>query len=362
VLHPPADRPVTAAPANYDGLRFGVIKRLVELMRGTMAIDGGGHKPRLLTIVLPLEIDRPPFDGGLGLTDCLLLIASEDGQFVSELAEPLNAWHGDPRWIDGFGGTLGLSQDDGAACSVLIVDARSQVLAALSFAHRAAHAPVPPSFILAVAEPAQLGGFLELSEGEVDSALASPLDVQLLANALHALPLWRGASARPVLLPATADDAVAAPTPMRAAAPPTEIAAPPHVTPITTHPRFGGESAVLSPQALTALRALGDDDAFVGDVIDSFRGDAREIMQRIVRAAAMADAVAFTRGLQALRNAAANLGAVRLCDVILALRDVGMPELREQGSALVQRLADELARFEAALNEYLPARGRRQRS
>jgi hypothetical protein len=43
------------------------------------------------------------------------------------------------------------------------------------------------------------------------------------------------------------------------------------------------------------------------------------------------------------------------------LREVGVSELREQGSALVQRLAEELARLEAALLEYLPGRTRRQR-
>jgi HPt (histidine-containing phosphotransfer) domain-containing protein len=82
-------------------------------------------------------------------------------------------------------------------------------------------------------------------------------------------------------------------------------------------------------------------------------------MQRLVRAAASADSAGFARGLHALRSCAANLGGTRLCEVLLSLREVGAQELREQGSALVQRLGDELGRLDASLSEFLPASGKR---
>jgi HPt (histidine-containing phosphotransfer) domain-containing protein len=94
----------------------------------------------------------------------------------------------------------------------------------------------------------------------------------------------------------------------------------------------------------------------VADVIDSFRTETKEIMQRIVRAAAMADAGGFARGLHALRSCAGNLGGTRLCELLLALREVSASELREQGSVVVQRLGDELARLDVALLEFLPER------
>jgi HPt (histidine-containing phosphotransfer) domain-containing protein len=95
-------------------------------------------------------------------------------------------------------------------------------------------------------------------------------------------------------------------------------------------------------------------------VIESFRADAREIMHRVVRAAAAADAGSFARGLHALRSCAANLGGTRLCEALLSMREVGESELGEQGSVLVQRLGDELARLDAALVEFLPDGGRRE--
>ena len=130
----------------------------------------------------------------------------------------------------------------------------------------------------------------------------------------------------------------------------------PQVTPISMHPRFAADTPTIDARAIAALRGLGDDDDFFVEVIDSFRAETKEIMNRIVRAAAAADAAGFARGLHALRSCSANLGGTRLCELLLAMRDVTVRELREQGSGVVQRLGDELARLDAALVEYLPER------
>jgi hypothetical protein len=346
-------------PASSNGA-FGlaVVKRLVELMGGRIVVESASAKGGSFTITMPLAVDEPALDGELDLDRCLVLIATEDAQFASELAEPLNAWHGDPRWIEGFGGTLGfIDRRDGGACSVLIVDGRSHMLAALSFAHRAVSGPAAPSFVLVVAEAAQIDGLAELTEGEFDGVLAAPLNDQLLANALHSLPLWRGASSRPVMVPEAIDVAPAVeepPIPFFDAPAAPAAAATPQVTPISMHPRFGADTPMVDPRAIAALRGLGSGDDFLEEIIDSSRMETKEIMQRVVRAAAAADASGFARGLHALRSCAGNLGGLRLCELLLALREVSAQELREQGSIVVQRLGDELARLDAALLEFLP--------
>jgi HPt (histidine-containing phosphotransfer) domain-containing protein len=245
---------------------------------------------------------------------------------------------------------------------VLIVDGRSHMLAALSFAHRAVSGPSAPSFVLVIAETAQIEGLLELTDGELDGVLAASLNDQLLANALHSLPLWRGASPRPVMVPETIEPAgepepppPAIPEPLYTPEP--EAAHTLQVTPITVHPRFGAETQIVDPRAIAALRGLGGGDDFLAEIIDSFRAETKDIMNRIVRAAAGADAANFARGLQALRSCAANLGGTRLCELLLAMRDISQRELREQGSGVVQKLGDELARLEAGLLEFLPDRG-----
>ena len=354
-----AERQVASA---HSAFGLAVVRRLVELMDGSIAIESSGAKGGSFVITVPLTIDEPEIDSELDLGRCLVLIATEDSQFASDLAEPLKAWHGDPRWIEGFGCTLGFEQCEAGACSVLIVDGRNHMLAALSFAHRAVSGPSAPSFVLVIAETAQIGGLVELTDGELDGVLAAPLNDQLLANALHSLPLRRGASPHPVMMPGTVDPVAepeAAPAvphePPRAPEPPASPA--PQVTPIAVHPRFGAETQIVDPRAIAALRGLGGGDDFLAEIIDSFRAETKEIMNRIVRAAAGADATNFARGLHALRSCAANLGGTRLCELLLAMRDISQRELREQGSGVVQKLGDELARLDTALAEFLPERG-----
>jgi two-component system sensor histidine kinase RpfC len=352
------------APSAHGVFGLAVVRRLVELMGGQITIDTNAAKGGSFTITVPLVVDQPAFDHQLDLERCLMLIATEDSQFASDLAEPLNAWNGDPRWIEGFGGTLGFAERRDSGSSVLIVDGRTHVLAALSFAHRAVTGPSAPSFVLVVAEATQIDGLIELADGELDGVLAAPLDNQLLANTLHALPLWHGTAPKPVMMPTTVE-----PPPVIVEAPghvldppiPPAIEPVPQVTPISMHPRFAADAPIVDARAIAALRGLGDGDDFFAEVIDSFRTETKEIMNRVVRAAAAGDAAAFARGLHALRSCAGNLGGTRLCELLLAMRDVSQRELREQGSGVVQRLGDELARLDAALVEFLPDRGSSRR-
>jgi signal transduction histidine kinase len=339
------------ASGEHGAFGLAVVRRLVELMGGEVVSGGRKGAGATIAVTVPLGLDAPPVEGALDLERCLVLIATEDSQLASELAEPLNAWNADPRWIDSFENTLGcVDRRDARACSVLIVDGRHRKLAALSFAHRAVTGEAAPSFVLFVAERAQVGGLVELADGELDAVLPAPLDNQLFANALHALPLWHGAPARPVIVAARREAPPPEPPPLFD---PADVAAPaPQVTQIAIHPRFAAEAPIVDPRAVAALRGLDDGGEFLGEVLDSFRTEAREIMLRLIRAAASADSAEFARGLQALRGCAANLGGTRLCEVLLSQREVGAAELREQGSVLVQRLGEELARLDAALAEF----------
>jgi len=360
LFDPFAAGPDGRAPGDHGAFGLAVVLRLVELMGGEIASGGLPGAGGTITVIVPLALDEPPVDAVIDLERCLVLIATEDSQFASEIAEPLNAWNADPRWIDSFDKTLGfVDRRDERACSVLIVDGRHRKLAALSFVHRAVTGDAPPSFVLFIADRAQIGGLVELADDELDAVLPAPLDNQLFANALHALPLWHGAPARPVIVPAQLEALPPEPPPLFD---PTDVEATaptPQVTPIATHPRFAAEAPIVDPRAVAALRRLGGGDEFLGEVLDSFRADAREIMQRLVRAAAAADGSGFARGVLALRSCAANLGGTRLCEVLLSLREVGPEELREQGSVLVQRLGDELARLDAALAEFAAEREER---
>ena len=302
LFDPFAVRPDGRAAGDHGAFGLAVVLRLVELMGGEIASGGQPGTGGIITVIVPLALDEPPVDAALDLERCLVLIATEDSQFASEIAEPLNAWNADPRWIDSFEKHAGICRPPRwRACSVLIVDGRHRKLAALSFAHRAVTGDAPPSFVLFIAERAQIGGLVELADDELDAVLPAPLDNQLFANALHALPLWHGAPARPVIVTARQEAPAPEPPPLfdparRRRHPP------PQVTPIAAHPRFAAEAPIVDPRAIAALRRLGGGDEFLGEVLDSFRADAKEIMQRLVRAAAAADSAGFARGLHALQK------------------------------------------------------------
>src|SRR5205085_4413227 len=134
--------------------------------------------------------------------------------------------------------------------AVLVVDGRTKPLAAMSFVERASALDGTPPFALFVAEPAQLAALAELEDGEVAAYLPAPLSPQLLANAIHALPLRADAAAR--------SEAMAQNTPRAAGA--VDGAAPfgDRVTPIAAHPRFAAEATpVVDPRRMEALRELG---------------------------------------------------------------------------------------------------------
>jgi HPt (histidine-containing phosphotransfer) domain-containing protein len=128
------------------------------------------------------------------------------------------------------------------------------------------------------------------------------------------------------------------------------------ITPIAAHPKFAPEKpATVDPRVVDGLRALGGGPGFLRELIESFRADARQLMERLYQAAATADPTAFARGLIALHRASGQLGGAELCELAASLQRITASELRQHGAAHVKRLDAEIDRLAAALMEYLPA-------
>ena len=150
--------------------------------------------------------------------------------------------------------------------------------------------------------------------------------------------------------------AAATPTRPEPRSEPAPAAVEERVTPIAAHPKFVPEKpAAVDPRVIDGLRALGGGPAFLRELIESFRADARQIMERLYQAAATADPTAFARGLIALHRASGQLGGAELCELAASMQRVTASELRQHGAAHVQRLDAEIDRLAAALMEYLPA-------
>jgi signal transduction histidine kinase/HPt (histidine-containing phosphotransfer) domain-containing protein len=349
----PADPDLAADPlaaggaSAHGGFAVPVMRRLIELMGGQIAVAAAPGQGRRWTVTLPFALDPAAEAAALDLGGRPVLLVTEDSQFAGELAEPLTEWNADTRWIGGLDDALVyVERFETELAPILVVDGRARVLPALSFVHRAALARDEPPFVLFVADDSQVASLAELGDGEIAGLLPAPLELEVLENALHALPLALGPP-RPAPLPA--------PPPEPAAVEPDDG----RVTPIAAHPRFAaGTASVVDRQVVGALQALGGGE-FFGEVIDGFAADAQAIMARLDAAAAAGDAVGFARAVQALRRSAAALGGARIVELAQALRDIPAVELRQHGAAIVQRLAGELSRLEAELREALPAAGER---
>jgi signal transduction histidine kinase len=152
-----------------------VVRRLVTLIGGEFAIDQtpgqrvAGQRTRLaITLALGIEVSEaaPVLDLG----NRAILISTEDDEFAGELAELLDRWNGDARWVGDADAVLaGLSRRDTpeppVSFPLLIIDGRGKLLSALSLAHHAVQSGGIAAFVLLVADADQIA-----SLGEVDWA------------------------------------------------------------------------------------------------------------------------------------------------------------------------------------------------
>ena len=343
------DVPGGAQALGQDRLAVRLVERMAMAMDGRFTVDREADRHAALTLTVPLAIEPGAGMPSLDLGGCPTLIATEDGELAAAMAAMLGAWRGDPRWVgDGDAALAELAQLDAAPRPVAIVDGRRRLLSALGFVHRAAQLGADAPLVLLIAEPAQIDSLAAFDEGELDGFIPTPVTEALLAAALDALPL----SPQP---PRFADSP-AAPWPDGEAEMTDETAA--RITSIATHPRFASETtAAVDARAIEGLRALGGGPGFagfLGELIQGFRDEARQVMERLTEAVAADDAAGFERGLAALRRSAGPLGGTQLCEVLLSLQSLTPGELRQRGALHLQRLDAEIERLTAALLDFLP--------
>jgi len=137
------------------------------------------------------------------------------------------------------------------------------------------------------------------------------------------------------------------------------VGAPPMVvTPITAHPRFIPDSgATVDESTFEALRNLGGSD-FVFEVVDTFRKDGTRIVEQLKSAADKADIREFRDLMHSLRSGAANVGGVKLCQTLTALRDVSTKDLRANGAGYVEKIESEMTRLDAILGQLIEGQRR----
>ena len=136
------------------------------------------------------------------------------------------------------------------------------------------------------------------------------------------------------------------------------VGAPRVVTPITVHPRFVPyNGATVDESTFEALKNLGGSE-FVFEVVDTFRKDAWRLIDQLKIAAEQADLREFRDLMHSLRSGGANVGGVKLCQTLTALRDVSTKDLRANGATYVEKIEGELSRLDTMLGQLLESQRR----
>jgi two-component system sensor histidine kinase RpfC len=368
-------RPEAARAIEGMGLGLAIVKQLVAAADGTMAVTSEAGAGSTFTVEIPFAIDASAALARPDLAGRAVCVVTTDEILAAELEAMLTLWRAEPYWIGAAAQAAEQIAEAADALSrpAVLIDGRSDPVEALTLARRLAAefgALEPALFV--IADAMAMAAVASLAEATGATVLAAPVDETALANALRFLPppaAFPRASAPPAaridvsaIQPSLPPEAAARPAPPAAAPPQPASAASPAsvVTPISSHPRFPTpeSSVVVDDQAIEALRSLGAGSDFFHDVIQTFRGDAREVLAQLRRCAAAGDVRQFKEQAHALRSSAANVGGARLCAALLALREVTGAELRLQGGELVDRIAAELARLDAALDQKMREAGR----
>ncbi|MFN0042136.1 MAG: ATP-binding protein [Alphaproteobacteria bacterium] len=128
------------------------------------------------------------------------------------------------------------------------------------------------------------------------------------------------------------------------------------VADITKHPRFLADAQpVVDVKALEDLERLDTDGDFLGEIIGEFITDTRKVLAELSVAVDMDDVQGFRSGVHALRSSAANVGAARLHRLCSSIDQRGSRDIAESGQVL-DRLKEELARFQVMVERYLADR------
>ena len=169
-------------------------------------------------------------------------------------------------------------------------------------------------------------------EAGMDAVLTKPMEPAQLLNAVGEI-YAAAADRRPALMPQV-------------------------VTPISAHPRFVADiGAVVDEGTFAALKTLGGSE-FVVEVVETFRKDARRLIEHLRRAVEKGDLKDFRDVTHSLRSGAANVGAVRLCETLTQMRDVTAKDLTQTGSAYFDRIVGEFSKLDTSLEQMTRAEQR----
>jgi two-component system sensor histidine kinase RpfC len=190
----------------------------------------------------------------------------------------------------------------------------------------------------------------------IDAVLTKPVEANQLLTVIDETYIRVVPYGTPIGLspaPALPNPEAAPPgAPRQLAAPAPQAAA---VTPISSHPRFLSESGgpVIDDGVIEALTTLGGGQEFLAEVVDAFRNDARRLFEPLRLAINEQDLRAFKDLVHSLKSGGANLGAVRFCQTISAMKDVTTRDLQQNGNAYLEKLVAEFLKLEAAFDRLL---------
>jgi two-component system, sensor histidine kinase RpfC len=191
-------------------------------------------------------------------------------------------------------------------------------------------------------------------EAGLDAVLTKPVEANQLLAAIDEAFARVAPFATPIG-PSTKNHAGPSPAPPSSAPTPPPPAALQVVTPISSHPRFLSEvgGPVLDESVLDALTSLGNGREFLVDVIEAFRNDAHRLFAPLRVAIEGQDLRAFKELIHSLKSGGANLGAVRFCQTITAMKDVTARDLQQNGAAYLDKLIAEFQKLETAFERLL---------
>jgi two-component system sensor histidine kinase RpfC len=194
----------------------------------------------------------------------------------------------------------------------------------------------------------------------LDAVLTKPVEASQLLAAIdetyvRVVPFGTpiGSHATPAAEPSA--PAAVAPQPPAAPTPPPSPQPAKVVTPISSHPRFLSEGGgpVIDEGVIDALTTLGGGQEFLTEVVEAFRNDARRLFEPLRIAINEQDLRAFKELTHSLKSGGANLGAVRFCQTITALKDITSRELAQNGNAYLEKLVSEFLKLESAFDRLL---------
>ena len=97
------------------------------------------------------------------------------------------------------------------------------------------------------------------------------------------------------------------------------------------------------------LEMVGDDPAFVGEIVDAYLADAPAQVRGMTEALAAGDLVTFGRHAHTLKGNSRNVGATTLAEVARVLEEQARAGDTTDAETRIAAAADELVRVEAAL-------------